>query len=725
MQRPPIEIPVGFKLADIYYILFRRKWLIGGFIAAGAITALVVGLLQKPLYFSEAKLLLRYVVDTKSVEASVGTQVQAVNYGAESIINSELEILTSLDLCEEVATLVGPEKILFKGSSNVTAAAGAVYNGLSVENPRRSNIIKIRFVHPDPAMCQTVMRQLVETYFKRHKEVHRAAGSYDDLLTQQAQQLLVRIRQNEEELRNLKSKANVGSLDDAKKNLTDQVSRLRQEIFEAQAQLAENQALLGSSPAKASPDTNNVTVPADKLAEYKSLLSRVDFLRSKEFDLVGQYTEEHPQVIQLRQQVADVEKRRKAMEKEFPSLADTYTPPSPSALSAGDSRPDPRRTIGLETKIRLFTNQLASVHAEIVVLDSLESAILDVERKLKLDRQNYLHMAAGVETARFDEALSAGKMSNIQPVQTPSPAAPNVSKRLKAVAGTFFGFLVVGLALAFGYELLIDHTVRRPTQFETKFKMPLFLTIPKIGLNGHAKKLPLATQAGVVANAEGTADPLRETWAPDHPLRPFVDGLRDRTLIHFGTDPHKPKLIGVTGCSNGSGVTSMAAGLAGALSETGDGNVLLLNLNFDSQAVHPFYRGELACGLTDALEVQKRDHGKVLNNLYVATAGNPADPDVQNLSKQLARIVPKLRVSDYDYIVFDLPPTTPTTPTARLSGMMDLVILVVEAGKDTHDSVKQAGQLLARAKAPVSAVLNKVNNPVPKWLHSGTEVISS
>jgi Mrp family chromosome partitioning ATPase len=166
-------------------------------------------------------------------------------------------------------------------------------------------------------------------------------------------------------------------------------------------------------------------------------------------------------------------------------------------------------------------------------------------------------------------------------------------------------------------------------------------------------------------------------------------------------------------------VTSIAAGLAGALSETGEGNVLLLNLNYEAEAAHPFYRGELACCLTDALELDKRVNGKVLQNLYVATAGDPNDPATQSLPKQLARVVPKLRVCDYDYIVFDLPPTTPTTMTARLAGMMDLVILVVESEKDTHETVKQAGKLLARSKAPVSAVLNKVRNPVPKWLQKG------
>ncbi|HTG44433.1 MAG TPA: hypothetical protein VK633_07855, partial [Verrucomicrobiae bacterium] len=596
-----------------------------------------------------------------------------------------------------------------------------VYRGLSVENPRRSNIIKVRFVHGNPEVCQTVLRQLIETYFKRHKEVHRAAGSYDDILTQQSQALLVRIRAEEEELRKLKAQAGVISVEDSKKSLTDQLARLSQELFATRAQLAEDVVMSGAQPkdSEKTEKPSDTNTPPEKVSEYRTLVRRIDSLRTDELTMSERYKDEHPQLKLARQQLVEYEQRRKTMETEFPKLIEI---PPIIGSTPGDFRADRLRVPALEAKIRVLTNQLAMVRADIGTLDGLEAQISDVERKLKLNLQNYLHISAGVEAARFDDAMGAAKMSNIQPVQTPSPPAPNVSQRLKIVGGAFFGFFVAGLVLAFGYELLINRTVRRPTDFETKFKMPLFLSIPQLSLNGHAKMLPLASEP---LDEGDRSIKVRNTWAADHPLRPFIDGLRDRTLIHFGADPHKPKLIGVTSCSNGVGVTSMAAGLAGALSETGDGNVLLLNLNFDSQAVHPFYRGELSCGLTDALEVEKRGSGKVLNNLYVATAGNPADPEVQNLSKQLARVVPKLRVSDYDYIVFDLPPTTPTTPTARLSGLMDLVILVVEAGKDNHETVKQAGQLLARAKAPVSAVLNKVSNPVPRWLHNGPEVASS
>jgi Mrp family chromosome partitioning ATPase len=187
--------------------------------------------------------------------------------------------------------------------------------------------------------------------------------------------------------------------------------------------------------------------------------------------------------------------------------------------------------------------------------------------------------------------------------------------------------------------------------------------------------------------------------------------------MHFEGDKHRPKLIGITSCSRGAGVTTIAAGLAAALSETGDGNVLLADLNMDSQSTHPFFHGQPCCELTDALEREKRQSGMVSENLYMATAQNGQGNGSSMLPKRLSNIVPDLKASDYDYIVFDLPLTTTTSLTPRLAGKMDLVLLVIESEVDAHETLKQAAGLLTRSEARLSAVLNKTRTYVPRWLH--------
>ena len=58
-------------MADIYYVLFRRKWLIIAFSLAGILAALAVCLIKPPQYKSEAELSLS-VLEAKPISVARG-----------------------------------------------------------------------------------------------------------------------------------------------------------------------------------------------------------------------------------------------------------------------------------------------------------------------------------------------------------------------------------------------------------------------------------------------------------------------------------------------------------------------------------------------------------------------------------------------------------------------------------------------------------------------------
>jgi Mrp family chromosome partitioning ATPase len=163
----------------------------------------------------------------------------------------------------------------------------------------------------------------------------------------------------------------------------------------------------------------------------------------------------------------------------------------------------------------------------------------------------------------------------------------------------------------------------------------------------------------------------------------------------------------------GAGVTTIAAGLAASLSETGDGNVLLVDMS-QQGAAHQFYQGDLACGLDDALEAGKRGSALVQDNLYFATEATNNDRLPQALPKRFKHLVPRLKASDYDYIIFDMPPISQISVTARLARFMDMVLVVVESEKTDRQVVKRAGSMLAESGANVGIVLNKGRTYVPR-----------
>ena len=198
----------------------------------------------------------------------------------------------------------------------------------------------------------------------------------------------------------------------------------------------------------------------------------------------------------------------------------------------------------------------------------------------------------------------------------------------------------------------------------------------------------------------------------------FYEGLRDRLIVYFEVRniTHNPKLVAVTSCDHGAGVSSIAAGLAATLSETGDGNVLLVNISGERGAAQQFYKGELGYSLDEVLESEKKG-ALVKANLYATVEQANGDMLPANLPKKLSALMPKLRASQYDYIIFDMPPVNQTSATARLSGLMDQVLLVIESEKTSQDVVKQVTKLLDESKANVSTVLNKTRTYIPLQLH--------
>ena len=64
-NQAPENPPSGMSLTDIYYVLFRHKWKIICFSAAGLLAGALIFIFKPVVYSSEAKLFIRYVLEAK------------------------------------------------------------------------------------------------------------------------------------------------------------------------------------------------------------------------------------------------------------------------------------------------------------------------------------------------------------------------------------------------------------------------------------------------------------------------------------------------------------------------------------------------------------------------------------------------------------------------------------------------------------------------------------
>ena len=84
--------------------------------------------------------------------------------------------------------------------------------------------------------------------------------------------------------------------------------------------------------------------------------------------------------------------------------------------------------------------------------------------------------------------------------------------------------------------------------------------------------------------------------------------------------------------------------------------------------------------------------------------------------RNLYDLMPELRASEFDYIIFDMPPVGLTSPTVSMAGLMDKVLLVLDAEKTDRDVLKRRYTELAEGKAHVSCIYNKVKRHAPRWV---------
>jgi Mrp family chromosome partitioning ATPase len=380
----------------------------------------------------------------------------------------------------------------------------------------------------------------------------------------------------------------------------------------------------------------------------------------------------------------------------------------------------------LEARIDALTSILSKIRDQASKVMEMEPKIAEVTRRREEAQKSYDAALASYEAIRRDDTQAAGKASNISIVENPTPARLDYKKLLQGMAMAFGACAGLGFGLAFLIDFVLDRSIKRSSDVEKHLRLPLFLSIPDTAWSGAMKlpswltKLWLGRGREGHMNGHNAAGMELSPWEPGNELQKYAEGLRERLMTYFevsNLNLKKPKLVAVTGCGEGSGTTTLASGLAAALSKTGDGNVLLVDMNDEQGVAHSFYKGQPGCGLTDALEPDSRAEAQVQENLYLASINNNQGGALSKvLPTRFTHLMPKLKASDYDYIIFDMPPVSPTSATPRLASYMDIVLLVLESEKTGQHSATRAAALMRDARANVAAVLNKCRQYVPPAL---------
>jgi capsular exopolysaccharide synthesis family protein len=197
----------------------------------------------------------------------------------------------------------------------------------------------------------------------------------------------------------------------------------------------------------------------------------------------------------------------------------------------------------------------------------------------------------------------------------------------------------------------------------------------------------------------------------------YYQALWARLFATAGAEP--PQALGVTSCTRGEGVSTIAMNLAVAAAAQPNHRVLLVEANLQHPVLARWLNAESRPGLADLLslgcDARHAVHRTHIPELFLLPAGAPetvANADLASLPSLLS----DLKVS-FDSIVFDLPPAESTSLALPLAGLLDGVVLVIEAERVPLETARRARDLLAQSRAVLSGVvLNKRREHLPRWL---------
>jgi capsular exopolysaccharide synthesis family protein len=581
----------------------------------------------------------------------------------------------------------------------------ALQKGLKVEPVRENRLavketrlIDIAFRHSDPVIAAKIVNAIADTFQLSNLERKTESSSTtSDFLQKRIAELQAEIRKGDEKLVNYSRNNDLLTLDKDQNTVVERLAGLNVALLKAQnerhAAEADYHAALAPGAAGALAENSNAKRFIDeasvKLAE----------LRQKRAELLVENTEEWPEVKQVNEQIAELEK----------------------AIEDASDRAGNVVITNYATKYRQAVANEASIKKDFdeqrnKTLNMNEAAInyKIIQQEIETNKGLLENMLQALKEA---DVTLAGTPNNIHVVDYAiAPEDPVAPSRLMSVFAAFVLSLAFGAALALFLEYL-DDTVRSTDDVENLLRLPALAVIPSIEGSKGRRLLAAGAGANGNGNGNGNANGRSELLIKADSRSSLAEAYRQlRTSVLLSTAGHAPKTLLVTSSVPSEGKTTTAVNTAISLSQTG-AKVLVIDADMRRPRLHNIFQIENRLGLSSILSSESTEE-EILSmiqpyedgNLSLLTSG-PVPPNPAELigSDQMRRLILTLE-KNFTHIVIDSPPIASFTDGVLIAAMVDGVLLVVHAGKSSRGIVRRSRQLLQEVGAKIfGVVLNNAN----------------
>ncbi len=585
-------------------------------------------------------------------------------------------------------------------AKRLAPSVDAIRRGLKIEPVKETRtgswvkdtrLIDISFTHADPQIAAKIVNAVADAFallnLEKKTETNASAG---DFLQKRVADLQAQIRSGGERLVNYAKNNQIISLDASQNTVVERLAGLNGQLLEAENARGDAEAAYRAALA---PGAASALAQRDA-TEIKDGEKRLAALREKLAQLLVENTQAWPEVKEVKQQIAVLEKQVSDMRSNAMSVI----------------------TTNLETRYRQALNREKALRdsfsrqrGETVAQNEAAINYRIIQQEIAT---NKTLLDGLLQRSKENDVILAGTPNNIYVLDYALvPDVPTGPQRLRSVLLALFSSLAAGVGLAIFLEYLND-SVRSTDDLERLLHLPALAVIPSVS-GSSKRRLVASTRASERRNGHMAPELMMN---PDAPA-PLAEAYRHlRTSVLLSTAGRAPKSLLVTSGVPSEGKTTTAVNTALSLAQTG-AKVLLVDADMRRPRVHSIFEIENQSGLSTIL-ASDMNEAQILciifqhdpSGLYLLPSGTiPPNPAELLSSEQMVRLIAILE-SSFTHVVFDSPPIGSFTDGVVISTMVDGVLLVVHSGKTSRQAVRRARQLLSDVGSKIfGVILNNVS----------------
>ena len=416
-----------------------------------------------------------------------------------------------------------------------------------------------------------------------------------------------------------------------------QIPLLREKLEDSEAEFNEFRTKYG---------TIDVSQEAEiLLAENSQIDTQLSELKLKKADLTTYYTDEHPLVIQINEQIAVLNARKQKID-----------------------------------------NTIAG-------LPEVQREFLKLSQDTEINREIYLNLLKNYQQLQIAKAGQTGFARIIDlPIDTFEPIAPRklVIMALALILGGMLGSMLVLI------KSMLRNVVKDPERLEAKTGVPVIATIPRSPLLTRLQKNKKSPNR-LLAHADN-----------DSLSYEAIKSLRTNLMFGMpvvGKVGERAKVILITGESPGVGKSFISANLTEVFSQL-DKKVLIIDADMRLGELHRMFDMTPDNGLGDYLvqhiELARVIHPTFIDNIdFMPRGQHPKNPSSLLSGDKLNE--------HYDYIIIDSPPILAASDAMVMSHYADRVLMVTRYDQSVEGQVAYAIKQMHKADIQVDGiVLNDV-----------------